>query len=134
MIREFMPTGSWRCKILKFQGVNIGKDVFIGKGVIIDRVVPHLISIGDNTVIADRVIILTHDASPNKRGRQPKVGPIEIESNVFIGVNCVILPGVTIGTGSIIGAGSIINENVPSYVMAAGNPAKIKTDYGKCEV
>jgi Acetyltransferase (isoleucine patch superfamily) len=125
IIRDFIPFSSWRSKILNIQGVKVGKNVFIGRGVVIDRVVPHLISIGNNAVITDRVIVLTHDSSHLIRGQQPKVGPIKIESNVFIGVNSVILPGVTIGHNSIIGAGSIVNKNIPPNVKAVGNPARV---------
>lgn len=52
-------------------------------------------------------------------------GSIKIEDDVWIGANSVILSGVTIGRGSIIGAGSIVTKNVPRYSIAAGNPAKV---------
>jgi len=52
-------------------------------------------------------------------------GPIIIEEDVFIGSNSIILAGVSIGRGSIIGAGSIVTKNVPKYSIVAGNPAKI---------
>lgn len=128
IIRDIIPFSSWRSYILHLQGVKVGKNVFIGKGVVIDRVVPQLISISDNCVITDRVIILTHDSSYRMRGQQPKVGPVNIERNVFIGVNSVILPGVTIGTKSIVGTGSIVTKDVPSDVLVTGAPAKIKQD------
>tara|TARA_B110000285_G_C15142967_1_gene632348 strand:- start:9481 stop:10182 length:702 start_codon:yes stop_codon:yes gene_type:complete len=51
---------------------------------------------------------------------------IVIEEDVFIGSNSVILPGVTIGRGSIIGAGSIVNSDIPRYSIAVGNPVKVK--------
>ncbi|MFH6972904.1 CatB-related O-acetyltransferase [Flavobacterium petrolei] len=52
-------------------------------------------------------------------------GPVVIEEDVWIGSNTVILPGVTVGRGSIIGAGSIITKNIPRYSVAFGNPAVI---------
>lgn len=49
---------------------------------------------------------------------------IAIEDDVWIGANCVILPGVTIGRGAVIGAGSVVTKNVPPYSVFAGNPAR----------
>lgn len=124
--RDMIPFSSWRSHVLSLQGVNIGTNVFIGKGVVIDRVVPQLISIGNNSVVTDHVTLLTHDSSYRMHGQEPKVAPIKIESNVFIGVNCVILPGVTIGACSIVGAGSIVTKDIPPNVLVAGTPATIK--------
>ncbi len=64
--------------------------------------------------------------------------PIHIEKNVWLGGDVKVLPGVTIGENSIIGTGSIVTKNIPSNVIAAGNPCKViraiteqdKTDYG----
>lgn len=54
--------------------------------------------------------------------------PIEVEDNVWIGAHCIILPGITIGTGSVVAAGSIVTKDVPPYVVVAGNPARIVKD------
>jgi len=51
--------------------------------------------------------------------------PVVIEDDVFIGVNCLILKGVTIRRGSVIGAGSVVTGSVPPHVVAAGNPARV---------
>ena len=48
-----------------------------------------------------------------------------IEDHVWLGARCIILPGVTIGKGSTIGAGAVVTRNIPSYSLAAGNPAKV---------
>jgi acetyltransferase-like isoleucine patch superfamily enzyme len=55
--------------------------------------------------------------------------PIIIEDNVWIGYNCLILPGVKIGNGSVIAAGSIVNIDIPANSIAAGNPIKIIKNY-----
>jgi maltose O-acetyltransferase len=51
--------------------------------------------------------------------------PIKIEKFCWIGTNVIILPGVTIGEGSVIGAGSIVTHNIPKMAVCAGNPAKV---------
>ena len=90
------------------------------------------IIIGKGCLIAANCQIIDgsgHDLSfPDVENRGKTKGhtrPIVIEDNVWIGANSIILPGVKIGTGSIIGAGSVVTKNVPSMSMAAGNPAKL---------
>ncbi len=56
-------------------------------------------------------------------GCEPR--PIRIEPNVWLGFDCVILPGVTVGEGSIAGARSVVNTDVPPYSVVAGNPARV---------
>lgn len=52
-------------------------------------------------------------------------GPIVIEDDAWLGIDCIILSGVKIGQGAIIGAGSVVSKNIPPYAIAAGNPAKV---------
>lgn len=87
------------------------------------------ITIGDNTMIGPNTVIIDHDghvAWPLE-DRWIKQGPIKeivIENDVWIGMNCMILKGVTIGSGAIIAAGSVVVGNVESNSVYAGNPAK----------
>ena len=60
----------------------------------------------------------------NQPWDREKVG-IVIEDDVWIGANCVILPGVHIGYGAVVAAGSVVTRNVPSYALVAGVPAKV---------
>ena len=92
---------------------------------------PYLISIGDNTTVSFDVAFVTHDAATkvirNLPGRNKETviyAPIKIGKNCFIGCRSVILPGVTIGDNVIIGAGSIVNRDIPSNTVAAGSPCK----------
>ena len=55
--------------------------------------------------------------------------PVIIEDSVWIGVNSIVLPGVQIGFGSVIGAGSVVTADIPSMVLAAGNPARVIRSY-----
>ncbi|WP_273543289.1 acyltransferase [Vreelandella profundi] len=90
---------------------------------------PFLISIGDRVTITSGVKILTHDGSTwlihNEMGkRYQHYSPVTIGSDVFIGVNAILLPGVNIGDKVIIGSGSVVTKDVPSGTIVAGNPAR----------
>jgi acetyltransferase-like isoleucine patch superfamily enzyme len=83
------------------------------------------VTIGANSTIADTDF---HPLNPEIRRQHPQesdTAPILIEDDVFIGMNCLIMKGVTIGQGSVIGAGSVVTRNVPPCVIAAGNPARV---------
>lgn len=54
-----------------------------------------------------------------------KTAPVSIEDDVFIGMNTIILKGVTIGKGAVVGAGSVVSKSIPQHVIAAGNPARV---------
>lgn len=87
------------------------------------------ISIGDYTMIGPNTIIVDYDGHPAwpPRERWTKTGPmaeIIIENDVWIGMNCMILKGVRIGSGSIIAAGSVVINDVDANSLYAGNPAK----------
>ena len=76
--------------------------------------------IGPNVTI----VTINHDINPKTRiNAMPK--PIKIGKNVWIGADCTILPGITIGDNSIIGAGSVVTKDVPYNVVVAGNTARI---------
>lgn len=64
------------------------------------------------------------DTLPHKRKLFSK-GPVSIGDNVWIGDKAVILPNVTIGTGAVIGAGSVVTKDIPAYCVACGKPASI---------
>jgi len=76
--------------------------------------------IGHNTTIAT----LNHDFNPLKR-QNLTPSPVKIGKNVWIGSDCTILPGIEIGDGAIIGAGSVVTKSIPENSIAAGNPARV---------
>ncbi|KAG6949104.1 hypothetical protein JG688_00014779 [Phytophthora aleatoria] len=85
------------------------------------------ITIGNRVMLAPNVQLYTatHPLGPKTRATgYERTKPITIEDDVWIGGNVVVVPGVTIGRGAVIGAGSVVTKNVPPMCMYAGNPAK----------
>lgn len=83
------------------------------------------VALGANSTIADTDFHPLDLALRRQSPQQAKTAPVFIEDDVFVGMNSVILKGVTIGHGSVIGAGSVVTKNVPPQVIVAGNPARI---------
>jgi acetyltransferase-like isoleucine patch superfamily enzyme len=108
--------------------LTIGERVSFGGDVSI--VLNASVEIGNDTLIASGVKILTstHNYNNNPMWKDRIDKPVTIGSNVWIGANAIILPGVKIGNYSVVGAGSIVTKHVPEKMVVAGNPAKyIKT-------
>ena len=121
---------------------DYGKNIFVGNHVIINMnctFVDHReITIGDYVLIASNVQIYTasHPVLPQERLILEHRGadetffrtfaqPVEIRSHVWIGGGCIILPGVTIGENSVIGAGSVVTRSIPENCVAFGNPCRV---------
>ena len=90
------------------------------------------VTIGHNVAIAERVVIRDSDnhtvwdaGVEMDKGTKPMAAPIVIEDHVWIGMNVVILKGVTVGEGAIIAAGSVVNKDVPAHSLVGGVPAKV---------
>ena len=91
------------------------------------------ITIGNNVVISEDVIFLTHDYSVVNASEKylhnpsgfPWVGEIEIGDNTFIGIRAIILPGTCVGKNCIVGAGAVIKGNIPDDSIVIGNPARV---------
>lgn len=86
------------------------------------------IEIGENSTLAYRVAIYT-SAFPHgnllTRVYPKKIAPVIIEDNCWIGANAILLPGVTIGRCSVVGAGSVVTKDVPPYSVVVGSPARV---------
>lgn len=114
-------------------GVKIGNNVhFYGMRPNMFSTEPWLISIGSNVYITNGCQFVTHDGGTLiLRKEEPTLeitAPITIGDDVYIGINTTIMPGVTIGSRVIIGAGSIVTRDIPDNSVVAGIPAKkIKT-------
>ncbi len=120
----------------RFLGVTIGKNcrIYIKAW----GTEPFLIKIGHNVTITSGVRILTHDGTTclikNENGdRYQKYAKVNIGDNVFIGINSIIMPGVSIGSNVIIGAGSVVTKSIGSGVLVGGNPAKVICEFSHYE-
>ncbi|GIK01581.1 hypothetical protein Aspvir_005619 [Aspergillus viridinutans] len=115
----FMP--DYGCNII------IGRDCFANWNLsVLDT---SLVVIGDRVQIGTNVSIVTagHDTSILSRRKYVEFGhPVFIEDDCWIGANVVILPGVRIGQGSTIGAGSIVTKDIPPFSVAMGSPCRVK--------
>lgn len=86
------------------------------------------VTIGSNVQFAPNVSIYTagHPLHPDSRNSGYEYGlPVTIGDNVWIGGNVVLLPGVTVGSNSVIGAGSVVSRDIPEWVVAVGSPCKV---------
>ena len=83
------------------------------------------ITIGNNVALAPHVRIYTATHDYSTLSLEDAAASVIIEDNVWIGGGSIILPGVTIGTGAVIGAGSVVTRSVPALSVAVGNPARV---------
>jgi acetyltransferase-like isoleucine patch superfamily enzyme len=119
-----------RVSLQRMRGVKIGENVFLGPGVWIDNSKPELLEIQDEASLAGRVTILTH-SQPTKPLREILGPDSKVAESTVIGrgawvtVNCVVLPGVSIGENTIVAAGSVVTKDLPDRVLAGGSPAKV---------
>jgi maltose O-acetyltransferase len=110
---------------------TIGARTFINFGcVILDGA---RVSIGSDVQIGPNVQILTatHPLEPGpRRARFETAEPITIEDNVWLGGGVIVLPGVTIGRDSVVGAGAVVTKDIPPLTLAVGNPARVIRSLG----
>lgn len=106
-------------------GVNIGKNCVIENRDWSSE--PYLITIGNNCALTKGVRINTHGGGRAVRSFAPDFdvfGKVVIEDWAYIGANSQIMPGVTIGEGALVAAGSVVTKSVPPHVVVGGNPAR----------
>ena len=119
-----------RAEYLRSQGVKIGSGSEIYPTVDFGSE-PYLVELGDNVRITSHVKITTHDGglwvlrNSKKLENADRFGKVIIGNNVHIGINSIIMPGVTIGDNVIIGAGAVVTKDIPSNSVAVGVPAKV---------
>lgn len=102
-------------------GMEVGEHTAFALMVMVDVFFPEKIKIGRNSIIGYNTTILAHEYLI----KEYRLGEVRIGSNVMVGANTTILPGVTIGDGAVIGAGSVVHKDVEPYSFVAGNPLRV---------
>ena len=118
--------------LIRKMGCHVGKNTFFGDYVRMDTSYADMIYIGDYTHITSGCRLLCHQrdltgycVGDNAADLGYKTGEIQIGKGVMVGMETIIMPGVTIGDGAIIGAGSIVTRDIPAWTIATGRPAKV---------
>lgn len=124
----FAPHTVLRIFFHRLRGVNIGKGCEVGYFVIMGNVHPDMIIIEDGAVVTAHCTLLEHDNAYYYTGRgEVDSRPVIVKKKAFIGIGSVVFPGVTIGEGAIVGAMSLVKEDVPAGAIVYGQPAKCKS-------
>lgn len=127
-----------RCTVQPSFRCDYGYNIFLGDDVFINY--DTVILDGAHVTIGNRVFIgpqcgfytAIHPFSVSERNLGlERALPITIHDNVWIGGKVCILPGVTVGEGAVVGAGSIVTKDVPPYTVVAGNPARVIKTLGR---
>jgi acetyltransferase-like isoleucine patch superfamily enzyme len=128
-LASMSPSSNLAVIFQRARGVRIGRHVFLGPNVQIDLLYPHLIAIEDYVSIGMNSMIFAH-SNPTcsaylKEHFYPRqTAPVTIKNGAWIPPGTIILHGVTIGENSVVGAGSIVINDVDPFTVAAGVPAK----------
>lgn len=105
--------------------IRLGRKCYFNFNCVVLDVCP--VTVGDHTLFGPAVQIYTasHPLDAELRRTQEFGKPVVIGSDVWVGGGAIILPGVTVGSRSVIGAGSVVTRDVPEGVLAAGNPCRV---------
>lgn len=104
-----------------FLRMKVGEDTAFALMVMVDLMFPEKITVGRNSVIGYNTTILSHEYLI----KEYRLGEVYIGDEVLIGANSTILPGVTIGDGAIVSAGTLVNKDVPAGSFVGGNPMRM---------
>lgn len=123
------PLYQVRRNLLRAAGYQVGKDVYIGGGlIIIDELIDKgLVGLGNRVAIAERVTLVISSRPNFSRLSHlvlSKHGPIVIKDDAWLGTGVIVMPNITIGVGAVVGAGSVVTKDVPDFTIVAGNPAQ----------
>ncbi|WP_165997948.1 acyltransferase [Bacillus sp. Cs-700] len=115
----FIPMKNWLYKT--FLGVKIGDQTAFALMVMLDIMFPEKISVGKNSIIGYNTTILAHEYLIDEY----RLGDVVIGDRVMIGANSTLLPGITIGDGAIVSAGTLVHKSVPAGAFVGGNPMHV---------
>ncbi len=124
------PWGGVRKWLQRKRGVKIGKNVHWGTHVVVDYPYPNFVVIEDGASISGNDYLLAHckPLAYHEDCSESYVAPVIVHKNAWIAINVTILPGVEIGEGAIVSAGSVVSKSIPPFTVANGNPAKVVAD------
>lgn len=114
-----LPLKNWIYR--RILGMKVGEHTAFGLMVMVDVFFPELITIGRNSVIGYNTTILAHEYLI----KEYRLGEVCIGDEVMIGANTTILPGVTIGDGAVVAAGSVVHKDVAPGAFVGGNPLRV---------
>lgn len=115
----FLGVKNWLYRT--FLKMKVGEETSFALMVMLDVMFPEKISVGRNTVIGYNTTILAHEYLI----KEYRLGNVHIGNEVMIGANTTILPGVTIGDGAIVSAGTLVHKDVPPGAFVGGNPMRV---------
>ncbi|KUH46662.1 hypothetical protein S3E15_05277 [Bacillus mycoides] len=115
----FLSVKNWLYRT--FLRMEVGKKTSFALMVMPDIMFPEKITVGENSIIGYNTTLLAHEYLI----REYRLGEIVIGNEVMIGANTTILPGVTIGDGAIVSAGTLVHKDVPGGAFVGGNPMRI---------
>jgi maltose O-acetyltransferase len=131
LLASWAPGNHLRLALLRACGYSVGQQVYVGPGLII---ADELEGEGNDVVIRDRVSIgprvtIVTASSPNDSRLEQIIGktkgPVTIDEDAWVGAGAILLPNVTVGAMSIVGAGAVVTESVPPRSTAVGVPARV---------
>ena len=124
------PWGGVRKWLQRKRGVKIGKNVHWGTNIMVDYPFPNFVKNEDGASVSGNDFFLAHckPLEYHANCSESYVAPIIVHKHAWIAVNVTILPGVEIGEGAIVSAGSIVSKDVPAFTVVNGNPAKVVAD------
>lgn len=121
---QFVPIWQLRTRLWRLCGVNLHASVWVARTALLDEEAPELITIEEGVRISYDVMLITHS------DLDKEVGPIHIGYQAWVGAGAIILPGVTIGPYSAVGAAALVNRDIPADVRVAGVPARVIKNIG----
>jgi acetyltransferase-like isoleucine patch superfamily enzyme len=113
-----LPVKNWIYR--RMLGMKVGRHTAFGLMAMVDVFFPEKITVGENSIIGYNTTILAHEYLI----KEYRLGEVVIGENVLIGANCTILPGVTIGDGAVVAAGSVVHKDVAAGAFVGGNPLR----------
>lgn len=124
------PWGGVRKWLQRKRGVKIGKNVHWGTNIIVDYPFPYFVKVEDGASIAGNDYFLAHckPLEYHAACSESFVAPIVVHKHAWVAINVTIMPGVEIGEGAIVSAGSVVSKDVPPFTVVKGDPAKVVAD------